>query len=72
MRVLATAIVYLLSLAPVAISAFFIAIVLAGPHSDLLPGWLGAIVLGVGWLVVLLLPAWIAYWVWRRLGFAAA
>ena len=72
MRVLVTAVVYLLSLALVAVAAFFAAIVLAGPHSDLLPGWLGAFVLGIGWLFVLLLPAWIAYAVWRRLGVAAA
>ena len=72
MRVLATAIVYLLSLVLIAVSAFFVAIVLAGPHSDLLPGWLGAIVLGIGWLLVLLLPAWIACWVWRRPWLAAA
>ncbi len=68
MRILATAVVYLLSLALVAIAIFFAVLVLAGPHSDLLPGWLGVFVLGVGWLAVLLLPALIAYRVWRRLG----
>jgi hypothetical protein len=72
MRVFATTIAYLVSLALVAVAAFFIVIVLAGPHSDVLPSWLGAFVVGLGWLTVLLLPALIAYWVWRRLAVGAA
>ncbi|MDP3857026.1 MAG: hypothetical protein Q8Q73_04595 [Stagnimonas sp.] len=59
---------YLVSLALVAVAAFFVVIVLAGPHSDLLPGWLSAVVLALGWLAVFVLPALLARLAWRRLG----
>jgi hypothetical protein len=67
MRILATTVAYALSLALVAVGAFFVVLVLAGPHSDILPGWGGVIVLGLGWLAVLLLPAFASQVVWRRL-----
>lgn len=67
MRIFVTIIAYLVSLPLVTVATFFIVLVLAGPHSDVLPGWVGPFVVGLGWLVVLLLPALIAYWVWRRL-----
>jgi len=67
MRIFVTIIAYLVSLPLVTVATFFIVLALAGPHSDVLPRWLGPFVVGLGWLVVLLLPALIAYWVWRRL-----
>ena len=45
-----------------------VVIVLAGPHSDLLPAAAQAVVLIVGWLVVLVIPAMAARLVWRRAG----
>lgn len=68
MRILLTMAAYLVSLALVAVAAFFVVMVLAGPHSDLLPGWLAAVVLPLGWLAVLVLPALSARLAWRRLG----
>jgi hypothetical protein len=68
MRIVATAVAYLISFALVAVAAFFTVFVLAGPHSGFLPGWLGVVLFGLGWLVVLLLPVLMAYKVWRRLG----
>lgn len=52
----------------VAILAFFIIIFLAGPHPGLLPFWLEPVVLSLGWLAVLALPAMLA----RRFGVASA
>ncbi len=68
MRIMLTAIMYLLSLAVVAVTAFFVVIILAGPHAGLLPRFLEAIVLGLGWLAVLILPVLASFQVWRRLG----
>ncbi|MFZ5724638.1 MAG: hypothetical protein ACOY33_13380 [Pseudomonadota bacterium] len=68
MRILLTILTYLLSLLLVAVVAFGAVIVLAGPHSDLLPGFLQAVVFGLGWLAVLLLPVLAALRVWRRYG----
>ena len=59
---------YLVSLALVAVAAFFVAVVLAGPHSDFLPGWLSAVVFALGWLAVFVLPVLSARLAWRRLG----
>ena len=56
---------YLASLAIVAIAAFFVVMVVAGPHAGLLPQWLEAVALGLGWLAVLVLPALAARAVWR-------
>jgi hypothetical protein len=50
-------------LAPV---CFFVVILLAGPHSSLLPGWLQSAVLLLGWLIVVVAPFLIARAVWRR------
>lgn len=68
MRVLLTAAAYLASLALVAVAAFFVVIFLAGPHGGFLPGSLAPVVLALGWLTVLVVPAWLAHQVWRRLG----
>ncbi|MFZ5570491.1 MAG: hypothetical protein ACOZF0_08800 [Thermodesulfobacteriota bacterium] len=66
MKIIVTIAAYLLSLAVIAAAAFFVVLILAGPHSGLLPSWLEPVVLGIGWLVVLVLPIWIALKVWRR------
>lgn len=67
MKVLVTAITYLISLAVVAVITFIVVLVLAGPHAGLLPGWMETVVLIIGWLVVLFLPAYLAWGVWRRI-----
>lgn len=68
MRVFLTALTYLASLLGVAAVSFIVVIVLAGPHAGLLPHWLEAVVLGLGWLAVLVLPILAARTAWRRLG----
>jgi hypothetical protein len=67
MRVLLTALAYVVVLAMVAAVAFFVVILLAGPHSDLLPGALQAVVILLGWVSVLALPMLAARGVWRCL-----
>ena len=66
MRLLLTIGAYLGTLAVVAAAAFLAVIVLAGPHGGLLPRALEGAVLVLGWLAVLLVPAWVAWIVWRR------
>lgn len=66
MRLFVTALAYLLSVIAIGGSTFFIVILLAGPHSDLLPGWLQLIVIGLGWLAIFVLPVFIARAVWQR------
>lgn len=68
MRVLLTGFAYLATLALVAALALLVALVVAGPHSDLLPGAVQVGVLIVGWLAVLVIPAMAARLVWRRAG----
>jgi hypothetical protein len=58
----------LVLLAPV---CFFVVMVLAGPHSSLLPSWLQPAVLVAGWLALLVAPLVIARAVWRRIGSAS-
>jgi hypothetical protein len=67
MRVLLTALAYVAVLAVVAAVAFFVVILLAGPHSDLLPGAPQAVVILLGWVSVLALPMLAARGVWRCL-----
>jgi hypothetical protein len=66
MRVLLTAAAYLASLAVLAPVLFFLVLVLAGPHSSLLPSRLQPAVVIAGWLTLLLAPIAIAARVWRR------
>ena len=68
MKILATILTYLLSLAVIACLAFVVVIVLAGPHSGLLPDWLESTVAVAGLLSVLIFPVLLAHKVWRRLG----
>ena len=68
MRVLLAGVAYLAALAVVGALALLVVMVLAGPHSDLLPGAAQGMVLIVGWLAVLVIPAMPARRVWRRAG----
>jgi hypothetical protein len=45
---------------------FVVAIVLAGPHSSMLPSAIQPAVLVIGWVVFLAGPVFIARSVWRR------
>jgi hypothetical protein len=44
---------------------FFIVLILAGPHSSMLPSAIQPAVLLGGWIVFLIAPLWIARRVWR-------
>ena len=68
MRLLLTILVYLLSLVVTGALAFIFVLVLAGPHAGIFPSWIEAVILGLGWLAVLLVPVWVALLVWRRVG----
>lgn len=67
-RIALATLTYVVSLVAVAVTAFFVVIVVAGPHAGLLPGWLEAVVLALGWIAVLVLPVLAARAVWRRAG----
>ncbi len=45
---------------------FFLVLLLAGPHSSLLPNWLGGPTLALGWILTLGLPMLAARYVCRR------
>lgn len=66
MRVLLTVLAFILTLCLSAGFAFFAVLFLAGPHGGLLPRSGETVVLAMGWLLVLLVPALVARWVWRR------
>lgn len=68
MKYIATAVVYIVTLAVVAVLSFFTVLVLAGPHAEILPSWLEPVVFVIGWLAVLVLPVLVARLVWRRYG----
>lgn len=72
MRILLTALAFLLSLAVVVPAMFFAALVLAGPHADVLPSWLSPVALVAAWVAAIGLPAWLARLAWRRLARKAA
>ncbi|WP_448506038.1 hypothetical protein [Immundisolibacter sp.] len=61
-------VIYLAALAVVGALALVVVIVLAGPHSDVLPGAAQGVVVIVGWQAVLVIPAMAARLVWRRAG----
>lgn len=67
-RVIITIATYFLTLLVVTVIAFFVVILLAGPHAGLLPHAMEVVVLVLGWLSVLILPFWGAWIIWRRLG----
>lgn len=66
MRVFLSLLAYIGALLLVAAASFAVVIVLAGPHAGILPHWLEAAVLGLGWLAVLVVPFLAARKVWRR------
>jgi hypothetical protein len=68
MRVLLTAMVWLVTTAILAPVCFFGTMILAGPHSSMLPSFIQPAILLLAWLVFLAGPAAIARLVWRRHG----
>lgn len=66
MRWFVAILAWLLSVAVLGPVMFFVAIVLAGPHSSMLPSFLQSVVLLFGWAVFLAAPVWVARGVWRR------
>jgi len=67
MRGFLAGLTYIVSLLVVAALSLGVVLVVAGPHSGLLPGWLEGIVLAVGWIAIFLVPMMPTRWVWRRL-----
>ena len=67
MRYLWTAGAFLLALVVVGAVALVAVVVLAGPHSDMLPQWLQVVVFILGWVAVLGVPGYVARKVWLRL-----
>ena len=67
MRVVVTAAAYLVSVAVFAPALFFIVILLAGPHSSMLPSMVQPAVVLVALAMLVTVPALIARGVWRRL-----
>jgi hypothetical protein len=65
-KLIATAAAYLVSLAVISPVTLFVVLLLAGPHSDLLPSWLQLPVLVLGWAVILVAPVLISRKVWRK------
>jgi membrane protein implicated in regulation of membrane protease activity len=65
-RAFVTLIVWAATAAVLAPICFFGTILLAGPHSDMLPSLLQPPVLLLGWAIFLVAPIWIARRVWRR------
>ena len=61
-----TLVAWVVSTAVLAPICFFAVLILAGPHSDLLPGFMGGPMLILGWLIFLGAPIWIARVVWKR------
>lgn len=60
--------VYVLSLAATAALALVVVMLLAGPHTGLLPQWMEQAVLALGWLAVLGVPVLVTSRVHRRWG----
>jgi hypothetical protein len=62
-----TAVASLLSLIVTAGVALACVLVLAGPHSDILPSWLQSVVFILGWAAVIGVPIAVGRFTWRRL-----
>ena len=62
-----TILAWLVATAVLAPVCFFAVWILAGPHSDILPDFMGAPTMILGWLTLLGAPIWIARRVWRRM-----
>jgi hypothetical protein len=67
LRYALTALAFFASFLGIGVAAFVMVIVLAGPHSDMLPPPLQVMAAIAGWLTVLVLPALVA----RRVGNAS-
>jgi hypothetical protein len=67
-RVLIAFIAWTASFAVLAPVCFFVTLLLAGPHSSMLPSVVQPAVLVLGWLVLLAAPLLVARAVWRRTG----
>jgi hypothetical protein len=66
MRVCLTLLVYAVAIALCAAVSFVVVMLLAGPHTGLLPRWAEAAVLCIGWANVIIVPVLAARWTWRR------
>ena len=66
MRVVLTALAYVVSMAVLVPVLFFIVMVLAGPHSSMLPSMVQSAVAVLALLTSIVVPAFIARAVWRR------
>jgi len=60
MRLLVTLLVFLASLIPTALAAFFAVMLLVGPHGGRLPSSLETATLALGWVCTFLIPLLIA------------
>lgn len=67
MRLILTLLAGLASLAILAPVCFLLAVLLAGPHSSMLPSVLQPPVWFLGWATWLVVPVFVARAVWRRL-----
>ena len=61
-----TLLAWLLAAVVLAPACFFMTMLVAGPHSSLLPSFLQPIALLLGWLLFLVGPVWVARVVWVR------
>ena len=66
-RWMLTLVVWAVSTAVLAPVCFFAVLILAGPHSDLLPGFMGGPMLILGWVTFLGVPIRSARVVWKSL-----
>ena len=66
MRWLLTLLAWLVSTIVLVPVCFVVVIVLAGPHSSMLPSWIQPAVLVLGWVVLVVGPLLVARAVWRR------
>lgn len=57
---------WLLSVVILGAVIFVAVLVLAGPHSSMLPSAIQPVVLLLGWAIFLAAPVFVARWVWRR------
>ena len=67
-RVLIAFIVWSAAVAVLSPVIFLVMVVLAGPHSSILPSAVQPAVWLLGWAAVLLVPALVARMAWRRTG----
>jgi hypothetical protein len=66
MRWLLTILTWIVSTAILGAVSFFAVMIVAGPHSSMLPSPVQPAVLLLGWVIFIGGPFWMARWVWRR------